>query len=125
MGKLILIVDDTEAIRMSVGFILQEEGYELVEAKNGQEALDKLNSSKKVDLILCDVNMPVMDGIEFLRNIKRNEAYSSFKFTPIIMLTTEAGEDKKAEGRELGAKAWIVKPFKPEQLVKAVKQLVV
>jgi two-component system, chemotaxis family, chemotaxis protein CheY len=125
MGKVILIVDDTEAIRMSVGFILQEEGYEIVEAKNGQDALDKLASSKKVDLILCDVNMPVMDGIEFLRNIKTNEAYSSFKFTPIIMLTTEAGEDKKAEGRELGAKAWIVKPFKPEQLVKAVKQLVV
>jgi two-component system, chemotaxis family, chemotaxis protein CheY len=125
MGKTILIIDDTEAIRMSVGFTLQEEGYEVVEAKNGQDALDKLKGPNKIDLILCDVNMPVMDGIEFLRNIKTNEAYSSFKFAPIIMLTTEAGEDKKNEGKELGAKAWIVKPFKPEQLIKAVKTLVV
>ncbi|MBN2403583.1 MAG: response regulator [Spirochaetes bacterium] len=125
MGKKIMIVDDTEAIRMSVGFTLQEEGYEVVEAKNGQEALDKLKGTDKIDLILCDVNMPIMDGIEFLRNMKTNESYSSVKFTPIIMLTTEAGEDKKNEGKELGAKAWIVKPFKPEQLIKAVKTLIV
>lgn len=125
MGKTIMIVDDTEAIRMSVGFTLQEEGYDIVEAKNGQEALDKLKGANKIDLILCDVNMPVMDGIEFLRNMKTNDSYSSVKFTPIIMLTTEAGEDKKNEGKELGAKAWIVKPFKPEQLIKAVKTLLV
>jgi len=124
MSKTIMIIDDTEAIRMSVGFTLQEEGYEVIEGKNGQDALDKLNSGVKVDLILCDVNMPVMDGITFLRTIKTDSRYSYSKFTPIIMLTTEAGEDKKAEGKELGAKAWIVKPFKPEQLIKAVKLLI-
>jgi two-component system chemotaxis response regulator CheY len=125
MGKTILVVDDTEAIRMSVGFTLQEEGYEIVEAKNGQEALEKLKGANKFDLILCDVNMPVMDGIEFLRKLKTDESYTSFKFTPIIMLTTESGEDKKNEGKELGAKAWIVKPFKPDQLIKAVKTLII
>ena len=124
MSKTIMIVDDTEAIRMSVGFTLQEEGYEVVEAKNGQEALEKLKNSK-IDLILCDVNMPVMSGIEFLRNIKTDNAYSDFRFTPIIMLTTEAGEKMKTEGKELGAKAWIVKPFKPEQLIKSIKILIV
>lgn len=124
MSKTIMIIDDTEAIRMSVGFTLQEEGYEVAEAKNGQEALDKLKNSK-IDLILCDVNMPVMNGIEFLRTIKTDNAYSDFRFTPIIMLTTEAGEEMKAEGKELGAKAWIVKPFKPDQLIKSVKMLMV
>ncbi len=124
MGKTVMIVDDTEAIRMSVGFILQEEGYVVLEAKNGQEALDKLQAGAGIDLILCDVNMPVMDGIAFLRAIKTDNSYSAYKFTPIVMLTTEAGEEKKAEGKELGAKAWIVKPFKPEQLVKSVKMLI-
>jgi two-component system, chemotaxis family, chemotaxis protein CheY len=124
MGKLIMVVDDTEAIRMSVGFTLQEEGYEILEAKNGQDALDKLKGNK-IDLILCDVNMPVMDGIAFLRAVKTDADYSAYRFTPIIMLTTEAGDDMKKEGQTLGAKAWVVKPFKPEQLIKAVKMLMV
>jgi two-component system, chemotaxis family, chemotaxis protein CheY len=124
MGKTVMIVDDTEAIRMSVGFILQEEGYTVVEAKNGQEALDTLKNGTKIELIICDVNMPVLDGIGFLRALKTDGVYSAYKFTPIIMLTTEAGEDKKSEGKELGAKAWVVKPFKPDQLVKAVKMMI-
>ena len=123
MNKTILVVDDADAIRMSVGFTLQEEGYDIVEAVDGQDALDKL-SENQIDLILCDVNMPVMDGISFLRNIKTNESYSSFKYTPIIMLTTEAGENMKEEGKSLGAKAWIVKPFKPDVLIKSVKKLI-
>jgi two-component system chemotaxis response regulator CheY len=69
--------------------------------------------------------MPVMNGIEFLRTIKTDNAYSDFRFTPIIMLTTEAGDKMKAEGKELGAKAWIVKPFKPDQLIKSVKMLII
>jgi two-component system, chemotaxis family, chemotaxis protein CheY len=124
MGKTVMIVDDTEAIRMSVGFILQEEGYTVIEAKNGQEALDKLKGGAAVDLILCDVNMPVMDGITFLKNVKTDASYSAYKFTPVVMLTTESGEEKRSEGKELGAKAWIVKPFKPDQLVKSVKMLI-
>lgn len=123
MNKTILVVDDADAIRMSVGFTLQEEGYDIVEAVDGQDALNKL-SENQIDLILCDVNMPVMDGISFLRNIKTNESYSSFKYTPIIMLTTEAGENMKEEGKSLGAKAWIVKPFKPDVLIKSVKKLI-
>jgi two-component system, chemotaxis family, chemotaxis protein CheY len=123
MSKTIMIIDDTEAIRMSVGFTLQEEGYDVIEAKNGQDALDKLKDAK-ADLILCDVNMPVMNGIDFLKAVKTDSKYSSLKFLPIIMLTTEAGEEAKSEGKRLGAKAWIIKPFKPDQLIKSVKMLI-
>lgn len=119
-----MVIDDADAIRMSVGFTLQEEGYNVLEAVDGQDALNKLAESE-VNLILCDVNMPVMDGITFLKNIKNNASYSSYKYTPIIMLTTEAGENMKEEGKKLGAKAWIVKPFKPDQLLKAVKTLII
>ncbi|MDY6967716.1 MAG: response regulator [Spirochaetota bacterium] len=124
MNKTIMVIDDADAIRMSVGFTLQEEGYNVLEAVDGQDALNKLAESE-VNLILCDVNMPVMDGITFLKNIKNNASYSSYKYTPIIMLTTEAGENMKEEGKKLGAKAWIVKPFKPDQLLKAVKTLII
>lgn len=123
MGKTILVIDDADAVRMTVGFTLQEEGYEIVEACDGVDALNKLDG-KSIDLILCDVNMPNMNGITFLKTIKTDDKYASYKFTPIIMLTTEAGDKMKEEGKALGAKAWIVKPFKPEQLVKAVNMLI-
>ena len=123
MSKTILVIDDADAIRKSVGFTLQEENYDVIEAEDGQVALNTLEEDE-IDLIVCDVNMPVMDGITFLRNIKTNDSYSSFKYTPIIMLTTEAGEDMKAEGVKLGASAWINKPFKPDKLLKAVKMLI-
>ncbi len=120
MAKTILIIDDSVSLRQVVGITLASAGYDVAEACDGQDALAKLNG-QKVHLMICDVNMPHMDGIAFLKAIRAHPAY---KFTPVIMLTTEAGEDKKKEGQAAGAKAWVVKPFKPEQLLVAVSKLI-
>jgi two-component system, chemotaxis family, chemotaxis protein CheY len=120
MAKKILLVDDSASVRTVAGIALREAGYEVIDAANGKEALSVLNA-ERVHLIISDVNMPVMDGITFLKEVKR---HPTCKFTPVIMLTTEAGEDKKQEGRAAGAKAWIVKPFQPRSLVDAVSKLV-
>ena len=120
MGKRILIVDDSSSMRTVAGIALRGAGYEVLEAGNGQEGLARLDG-ERVHLIISDVNMPVMDGIEFLKEVKRHPQY---RFTPVIMLTTEAGEDKKAAGRAAGAKAWIVKPFQPAVMLDAVSKLV-
>ena len=120
MAKKILIVDDSSSVRTVARMALREQGYDVVEAGNGQEAL-KVLQSDRCHLVISDVNMPVMDGITLLKEIKANPNY---KFTPVIMLTTEAGEDKKQEGRAAGAKAWITKPFQPQLLVDAVSKLI-
>jgi two-component system chemotaxis response regulator CheY len=120
MPKKILLVDDSASVRTVAGIALRGAGYEVLEAANGQEGLGKL-SGDKIHLIISDVNMPVMDGIAFLKEVKRHPSY---KFTPVIMLTTEAGEDKKQEGRAAGAKAWIVKPFQPQHMLDAVSKLI-
>jgi two-component system, chemotaxis family, chemotaxis protein CheY len=120
MPKKILIVDDSSSVRTVARMALREKGYEVLEAANGQEALAKLDG-ERCNLIISDVNMPVMDGITLLKEIKRHPNY---KFTPVIMLTTEAGEDKKQEGRAAGAKAWITKPFQPQSLIDAVSKLI-
>ena len=122
MGKTILVVDDAPSVRQAVGFTLQEEGYDVVEAEDGVDALKKLNGLQ-VDMIVCDINMPKMDGITFIKKLTTDEAYASYKYTPLIMLTTESGENRKIEGKKAGAKAWIVKPFKHEQLIEAVRKL--
>jgi len=122
MNKLILVIDDAASIREIVGFTLKEEGYSVISACDGEDALSKLDGTE-IDLMICDVNMPKMDGIEFLKTVQNDSKYSSYRFTPRIMLTTEAGENKKEEGKKYGAKAWMVKPFKPEQLIQAVKIL--
>jgi two-component system, chemotaxis family, chemotaxis protein CheY len=122
MGKSILIVDDAEAIRQTVSFILQENGYSVIEAKDGKDALAKLDG-REVSLIVSDVNMPSMDGIELLKKVKGDEKYASYKFTPFIMLTTESNDEKIQEGKKEGAKAWVTKPFKPDQLLDAIKKL--
>ncbi len=119
MAKTIMIVDDSASIRTVVGIALRGEGYTVIEAINGQDAINKL-TGQKVNLIISDVNMPIMDGITFVKNVKTMAAY---KFTPIIMLTTESDESKKREGQAAGAKAWVVKPFKPEQMLGAVQRL--
>ncbi len=119
MAKKILIVDDSESVRMIARIALREQGYEVVEANNGVEALKQLDA-ERVNLVISDVNMPEMDGIALLKQIK---ASAKHKFMPIIMLTTEAGQDKKDEGRAAGAKAWITKPFQPNVLIAAVSKL--
>ena len=119
MAKTIMIVDDSASIRTVVGIALRGEGYTVIEAINGQDAIDKL-TGQKVNLIISDVNMPGMDGITFLKEVKQHATY---KFTPVIMLTTESDEEKKRLGQAAGARAWVVKPFKPEQLLNAVQRM--
>jgi len=120
MAKTIMIIDDSASLRQVVGIALTSAGYDVLEACDGQDALDQLTGIK-IHLMLCDVNMPNLDGISFLKALRQNPSY---KFTPVIMLTTEAGEDKKKEGQAAGARAWVVKPFKPEQLLMAVSKLI-
>jgi two-component system chemotaxis response regulator CheY len=119
MAKTIMIVDDSASIRTVVGIALRGEGYAVIEAKDGQDAINRL-TGQKVNLIISDVNMPIMDGITFVKHVKQMAAY---RFTPIIMLTTESDESKKREGQAAGARAWVVKPFKPEQMLAAVQRL--
>lgn len=120
MAKTILIVDDSASLRQVVSIALRSAGYEVIEACDGKDGLTKLNG-QKIHLIISDVNMPNMDGFTFVKNVKQQPSY---KFTPIIMLTTEAGEDKKASGQAAGAKAWMVKPFQPSQMLAAVSKLI-
>lgn len=117
--KKILAVDDSASMRQMVGFTLKTAGFEVTEACNGDEAL-KVAQTGQFDLVISDVNMPVMDGITLIRNLRTLPAY---KFTPLLMLTTESGGDKKQEGRAAGATGWIVKPFNPEQLLATVRKV--
>ncbi|MFO1217841.1 MAG: response regulator [Burkholderiaceae bacterium] len=118
MSKTVMVVDDSGSFRTVVKLALQKAGYAVVEAVDGQDAAEKLPTTKP-NLIVCDVNMPRMDGLNFARHVKA----SPFKFTPMIMLTTESQEAKKAEAKAAGVRAWITKPFQPSQLVDAVKVL--
>jgi len=119
VAKTIMVVDDSASLRQVVGIALKGAGYDVVEGCDGRDALTKLDG-RKVHLIISDVNMPNMDGITFVRAVKQ---MANYKFTPIIMLTTESQEGKKQEGQAAGAKAWVVKPFKPEQMLNAVAKL--
>jgi two-component system chemotaxis response regulator CheY len=120
MAKTILIVDDSASVRQVVNISLRGAGYDVIEGCDGKDALSKLKG-QKVHLIISDVNMPNMDGITMVKAIKDMPAY---KFTPIVMLTTENQDNQKREGQAAGAKAWIVKPFKPDQLIGVVQKLV-
>ncbi|WP_426139680.1 response regulator [Pseudomonas sp. DWP3-1-2] len=120
MAKSVLVVDDSSSVRQVVGIALKSAGYDVIEACDGKDALGKLNG-QKVHLIISDVNMPNMDGITFVKEVKK---LPSYKFTPIIMLTTESQESKKMEGQAAGAKAWVVKPFQPAQMLAAVSKLI-
>lgn len=120
MSKTIMVIDDSASIRQVVKFTLSTAGYTVIEACDGKDALNKL-IGQRINLIVCDVNMPNMDGISFLKNLK---SLPSHKFTPVIMLTTESQEAKKQEGKLAGARAWVVKPFKPEQMIEAVSKLI-
>lgn len=120
MAKTILIVDDSASVRQVVTIALKGAGYDVIEGCDGADALKKM-TGQKIHLIISDVNMPNMDGIAFVKEVKKLPDY---KFTPIIMLTTESQETKKQEGQAAGAKAWIVKPFQPDQLLNAVSKLI-
>lgn len=116
----ILAVDDSASMRQMVAFTLQGAGYDVVEASDGVEALAAAEAAGSFDLVLSDVNMPNMDGITLVKELRQRP---SFKFVPILMLTTESGGDKKMEGKQAGATGWIVKPFNPEQLLKTIKKV--
>lgn len=115
----ILAVDDSASMRQMVSFTLKGAGYDVTEASDGQEALD-IAKTKAFDLVVTDVNMPRMDGITLIGELRKLPA---FKFTPLLMLTTESGADKKQAGRAAGATGWIVKPFNPDQLIKTVQKV--
>ena len=120
MANTALVVDDSTSMRQMVSFTLKESGFDVIEGANGQEALNNV-SGKSVNLVVTDLNMPVMDGMTLIRELR---AKPDFKFTPILMLTTESQDSKKQEGRSAGATGWIVKPFNPEQLLQVVNRVV-
>jgi len=122
--KYVLIVDDSATLRASVNYTLKEAGFDTLNAVNGKDGLDKLQQAmsdgKQIAMIISDINMPIMDGITFIKEVKK----TPFKFTPILVLTTESQEEKKMEGKKAGASGWLVKPFKPEQLIYVTKKFV-
>jgi len=120
MGKTILTVDDSASVRQMVSFTLREAGYNVVEASDGLDALAK-TKGQNLNLIITDLNMPNLDGIELIKRIRSGAEH---KFVPILMLTTESQEEKKAQGKSAGATGWIIKPFKPEQLLAVIKKVI-
>ncbi|SRR6266568_9365596 len=119
MARTILVVDDSVMVRQMVSFTLKEAGFNVVEAENGQDALNKIANST-VDMIVTDLNMPVMDGITFIGNAR---ATASTKYVPILMLTTESQPEMKQKGKAAGATGWIVKPFDPPKLLGVIGKL--
>ncbi len=119
MQKVVLTADDSASVRQMVSYTLKQNGYDVIEAADGKDALNKLDN-RKVDMIITDLNMPNMDGLGLIRGAR---AMAACRFIPIIMLTTESQDSKKKEGKEAGATGWIVKPFQPEQLIAVVKKV--
>ena len=121
MAKKILMNDDSSMIRLIVSKAAKKAGYDIITATNGQEGLEKLSLNNDIDLILSDINMPIMGGLEMIKFIKENE---KTQYIPIVMLTTESKEELKQQGRELGVKAWMVKPFNEKTFLKAMMKLI-
>jgi two-component system chemotaxis response regulator CheY len=119
MSKRIMVVDDSATIRQVLSFTLEDAGFEVIEAADGHEALQKLGN-EPLDMLITDLNMPKMDGIELIREVRKIPTH---KFMPILMLTTESQGSKKQLGKEAGASAWLVKPFKPEQLLSVINMV--
>lgn len=120
MPKSVLVVDDSTSMRQMVAFTMKEAGFDVVEGTNGADALSRVQG-KTLHLVITDLNMPVMDGMSLIRQLRAKPEY---KFTPILMLTTESQDAKKQEGKAAGATGWIVKPFNPEQLLQVVAKVV-
>ncbi|QWR76634.1 response regulator [Candidatus Magnetomonas plexicatena] len=119
MSKTIMTVDDSASVRQMVSFTLKGAGYTVIEAVDGKDALTKVTGAT-INMVITDLNMPNMDGITLIRSLR---ALPDFKFIPIIMLTTESQDTRKQEGKSAGATGWIVKPFKPDQLLGVVKKV--
>jgi two-component system, chemotaxis family, chemotaxis protein CheY len=120
MPKTVLVVDDSISMRQMVSFTMKEAGFDVIEGSNGQDAIMRVQG-KSVNLVITDLNMPVMDGLSMIRQLRGKP---EFKFTPILMLTTESQQEKRQEGKAAGATGWIVKPFNPEQLLQVVAKVV-
>ena len=120
MAKTVLTVDDSASIRQMVVFTLKGAGYDVVEAGDGQEGLDKAKS-KSVNLVLTDQNMPKMDGLTLIKSLRILPQYAA---VPILMLTTESGDAMKAQGRAAGGTGWVVKPCDPSKLLEVVKKVI-
>ena len=120
MVSTIMVVDDSTSVRKMVSFTLENAGYTVVEAEGGRDALEKLEEYP-VNMLIVDLNMPDVDGFELTRSVR---SMNEYRFTPIIMLTTESQESKKREARAAGATGWITKPFKPDQLINVVKKVI-
>jgi two-component system, chemotaxis family, chemotaxis protein CheY len=120
MAKSVLSVDDSSSIRQMVAFTLKGAGYEVIEAVDGQDGLDKAKM-KTVDLVLTDQNMPRMDGLTMIKNLRAMPAYRT---VPILMLTTESGDAMKSQGKAAGATGWLVKPFDPAKLLEVMKKVI-
>ena len=118
MAKRIMTVDDSASVRQMVAMTLKKEGYDVIEASDGKDALSKMSGT--IDMVITDLNMPNLDGIGLIKGIRAQAAY---KFIPVVMLTTESQAGKKAEGKSAGATGWIVKPFDPAKLVDAVRRV--
>ncbi len=126
MKKNILIVDDSPTLRASVNFVLIESGFNVLQAENGLIGLERLEEARKskerINLIISDVNMPKMNGLEFLQAVKDKKSFS--RFIPVIILTTEREDTLKRKGKEYGAAGWMTKPFKPELLLAVIKKFI-
>ena len=120
MAKTFLIIDDSASMRQLIAFTIQQAGHEALLAANGREALDTLKSAK-ADMVITDLNMPEMDGITLIRELR---SMADYKFVPILMLTTESQVAKREEGRAAGASGWVVKPFSPEKLLAVVGKFI-
>ena len=120
MGKKVLIVDDSRTIRQQVSFTLAKSGFEVVEAEDGCDGIAKLKANPDIAMIISDVNMPNMNGLEMVEAINKDAA---LKHPPVVMLTTEGAAEMVDRAKRAGAKGWLVKPFKPDQLVAVVTRL--
>jgi two-component system chemotaxis response regulator CheY len=119
MSKRIITVDDAATMRRLIAYTLRGAGHEVLEAEDGEDAL-RLLGGQGIDLVITDINMPKMDGIELVRQLR---AQPRFQTTPILLLTTESDPEKKKQGKAAGATGWITKPFQPDQLVAAVAKV--
>ncbi|MGC1403716.1 MAG: response regulator [Thermodesulfobacteriota bacterium] len=124
MDRHILVVDDSPTLRTSLTFCLENAGYQITQVENGQEGLESLKrlmaEEKSLSLIITDINMPVMDGIRFIQEVKA----TSFRFVPILVLSTETDRSLKDRAKEAGAAGWLLKPFRPEQLLWVIKKFI-